>query len=207
MEIKGPNSGYVILYLEYCNWRRDRNRLNHPELLQYGKPLIISTRPQNNCENCGKFVHKKSLSTKCTVCLFGMSHEEAVKEGFIQKWNVWKLKMHCLICDCVVKYANTATRLRRICGRCLRSILQLINQCPLYTKDFANLNKSNINKNNAKKWYWQSRWCGGYCSINCNYSLSVIPWRRDTMNKTLAVILYEKKLLLTELKRRLEILS
>ena len=60
-------------------------------------------------------------------------------------------KLHCLICDCVVKYANTATRLRRICGNCLRSILQLINQCPLYTKDFANLNKSNINKINAKK--------------------------------------------------------
>ena len=59
--------------------------------------------------------------------------------------------MHCLICDNVVKYANTATRLRRICGNCLRSILQLINQCPLYTKNFANLNKSNINKNNAKK--------------------------------------------------------
>ena len=60
-------------------------------------------------------------------------------------------KLHCLICDNVVKYANTATRLRRICGNCLRSILQLIAQCPLYTKDFANLNKSNINKNNAKK--------------------------------------------------------
>ena len=32
----------------------------------------------------GKFKDKKSKSTKCTVCLFGMSHEEAVKHGFIQ---------------------------------------------------------------------------------------------------------------------------
>ena len=51
----------------------------------------------------------------------------------------------------MVKYANTATRKRRTCGNCLRSILQLIAQCPIYTQDFANLNKSNINKNNAKK--------------------------------------------------------
>ena len=32
----------------------------------------------------GKFKDKKSKSTKCTVCLFGMSHEEAIKHGFIQ---------------------------------------------------------------------------------------------------------------------------
>ena len=36
------------------------------------------------CIECGKFKDKKSKSTKCTVCLFGMSHEEAVKHGFIQ---------------------------------------------------------------------------------------------------------------------------
>ena len=58
--------------------------LNHPELLQYGKPLIVCKRPQNNCENCGKFVHKKSKSKKCTVCLFHMPTNEAIKRGFIK---------------------------------------------------------------------------------------------------------------------------
>ena len=63
--------------------------MNHPELLDYGKPIEnkISSNVVDHihCIKCGKYKHKKSLSTKCTVCLFGMSHEEAVKEGFIQK--------------------------------------------------------------------------------------------------------------------------
>ena len=41
------------------------------------------------------------------------------------------LKMHCSICDKVVKYANTATRTRRICGNCLRSLIKLINTAPM----------------------------------------------------------------------------
>jgi len=55
--------------------------MNHPDLLTYGrnKETIVL-----HCEGCGKFKDKKSKSTYCTVCLFGMSHEEAVKHGFIQ---------------------------------------------------------------------------------------------------------------------------
>jgi len=47
----------------------------------YGKPLIVCKRVQNNCEKCGKFVHKESKSELCTVCLFGPDF----KESFIQK--------------------------------------------------------------------------------------------------------------------------
>jgi len=55
--------------------------MNHPHLLTWGrnKETIVL-----HCEGCGKFKDKKSKSTYCTVCLFGMSHEEAVKHGFIQ---------------------------------------------------------------------------------------------------------------------------
>jgi len=55
--------------------------MNHPDLLTYGrnKETIVL-----HCEGCGKFKNKKSLSTYCTFCLFGMSDEEAVKHGFIQ---------------------------------------------------------------------------------------------------------------------------
>ena len=54
--------------------------MNHPGLLNYGrnKQTIVL-----HCEGCGKFKNKKSLSKKCTVCLFGMSDEEAVKQGLI----------------------------------------------------------------------------------------------------------------------------
>jgi len=62
--------------------------MNHPELLDYGKayPIITENKYSINihCSNCGKFKDKKSKSTYCTVCLFGMSHEEAVKHGYIQ---------------------------------------------------------------------------------------------------------------------------
>ena len=54
--------------------------MNHPELLTYGNKETIVL----HCKGCGKFKDKKSKSTYCTVCLFGMSHEEAVKHGFIQ---------------------------------------------------------------------------------------------------------------------------
>jgi hypothetical protein len=54
--------------------------MNHPHLLTYGNKETIVL----HCVGCGKFKDKKSKSTKCTVCLFGMSHEEAVKHGFIQ---------------------------------------------------------------------------------------------------------------------------
>jgi len=37
-----------------------------------------------HCVGCGKFKDKRSLSPKCTVCLFGMSTKEAIKRGFIQ---------------------------------------------------------------------------------------------------------------------------
>jgi len=37
-----------------------------------------------HCEDCGKFKTKRSLSPKCTVCLFGMSTKEAIKRGYIQ---------------------------------------------------------------------------------------------------------------------------
>ena len=61
---------------------------NHPDLLTYGKPdpIIIEnkTTTVRHCVGCGKFKDKKSKSTYCTVCLFGMSHEEAVKHGYIQ---------------------------------------------------------------------------------------------------------------------------
>ena len=65
------------------------NHLNHPELEYYGKayPIITENKYSINihCSKCGKYKDKKSKSTKCTVCLFGMSHEEAVKHGFIQE--------------------------------------------------------------------------------------------------------------------------
>ena len=62
--------------------------MNHPDLVNYGKP----DGPHNenkttlvlHCVGCGKFKDKKSKSTKCTVCLFDMTTEEAVKHGFIQ---------------------------------------------------------------------------------------------------------------------------
>ena len=49
--------------------------MNHPELLDYGKPLIVCKRLQNNCEKCGKFVHKESKSQLCTICLFGPDYK------------------------------------------------------------------------------------------------------------------------------------
>jgi len=64
------------------------DEMNHQDLLTYGKPGPIITENKTtlvlHCVGCGKFKDKKSKSTKCTVCLFGMSHEEAVKHGFIQ---------------------------------------------------------------------------------------------------------------------------
>ena len=35
------------------------------------------------CEECGKYKDKRSKSPKCTVCLFNMTTEEAIKRGFI----------------------------------------------------------------------------------------------------------------------------
>ena len=62
--------------------------MNHPELLDYGKsdPIITENKTTLvlHCVGCGKFKDKKSKSTKCTVCLFDMTTEEAVKHGFIQ---------------------------------------------------------------------------------------------------------------------------
>ena len=61
--------------------------MNHPDLLTWGKPEPLNENKTTlvlHCVGCGKFKDKKSKSTKCTVCLFGMSHEEAVKQGFIQ---------------------------------------------------------------------------------------------------------------------------
>jgi len=37
-----------------------------------------------HCVGCGKYKDKRSLSPKCTVCLFGMTTKEAIKKGFIQ---------------------------------------------------------------------------------------------------------------------------
>ena len=61
--------------------------MNHPDLLTWGKPEPLNENKTTlvlHCVGCGKFKDKKSKSTYCTVCLFGMSHEEAVKHGFIQ---------------------------------------------------------------------------------------------------------------------------
>ena len=61
--------------------------MNHPDLLTYGQPEPLNENKTTlvlHCVGCGKFKDKKSKSTKCTVCLVGMSHEEAVKHGFIQ---------------------------------------------------------------------------------------------------------------------------
>ena len=61
--------------------------MNHPDLLTWGKPEPLNENKTTlvlHCVGCGKFKDKKSKSTKWTVCLFGMSHEEAVKHGFIQ---------------------------------------------------------------------------------------------------------------------------
>ena len=61
--------------------------MNHPDLLTWGKPEPLNENKTTlvlHCVGCGKFKDKKSKSTKCTVCLFGMSHEEAVKHGYIQ---------------------------------------------------------------------------------------------------------------------------
>jgi len=61
--------------------------MNHPDLVNYGKPKPLNENKTTlvlHCVGCGKFKDKKSKSTYCTVCLFGMSHEEAVKHGFIQ---------------------------------------------------------------------------------------------------------------------------
>ena len=61
--------------------------MNHPDLQTYGQPEPLNENKTTlvlHCVGCGKFKDKKSKSTKCTLCLFGMSHEEAVKHGFIQ---------------------------------------------------------------------------------------------------------------------------
>ena len=61
--------------------------MNHPELLTWGKPEPLNENKTTlvlHCVGCGKFKDKRSRSKKCTVCLFGMSHEEAVKHGYIQ---------------------------------------------------------------------------------------------------------------------------
>ena len=62
--------------------------MNHPDLLTYGKPDPVVTENKTtlvlHCVGCGKFKDKRSLSPKCTVCLFGMSTKEAIKRGFIQ---------------------------------------------------------------------------------------------------------------------------
>ena len=61
--------------------------MNHPDLLTWGKPEPLNENKTTlvlHCVGCGKFKDKKSKSTYCTVCLFGMSHEEAVKHGYIQ---------------------------------------------------------------------------------------------------------------------------
>ena len=61
--------------------------INHPDLLAYGPDPIITENKTTlvfHCVGCGKFKDKRSKSPKCTVCLFGMSHKEAVKHGFIQ---------------------------------------------------------------------------------------------------------------------------
>ena len=61
--------------------------MNHPDLLTWGKPEPLNENKTTlvlHCVGCGKFKDKRSRSKKCTVCLFGMSHEEAVKHGFIQ---------------------------------------------------------------------------------------------------------------------------
>lgn len=62
--------------------------MNHPELLEYGKADVIirenKTSVNLHCIGCGKYKDKRSLSPKCTVCLFNMTTEEAIKRGFIQ---------------------------------------------------------------------------------------------------------------------------
>ena len=61
--------------------------MNHPDLVNYGKPEPLTENKTSlnfHCAGCGKFKDKRIKSTKCTVCLFGMSHKEAVKHGFIQ---------------------------------------------------------------------------------------------------------------------------
>jgi len=61
--------------------------MNHPGLLNYGKPEPLNENKTTlvlHCVGCGKFKDKKSKSTKCTVCLFHMTTEEAIKRGFIQ---------------------------------------------------------------------------------------------------------------------------
>jgi len=60
--------------------------MNHPDLLNYGQPEPFNDNKTTvvlHCIGCGKFKNKKSLSKKCTFCLFGMSDEEAVKQGLI----------------------------------------------------------------------------------------------------------------------------
>jgi len=57
-------------WLENCNSDRSFNE---------NKTTLIL-----HCVGCGKFKDKRSLSPKCTVCLFGMSTKEAIKRGFIQ---------------------------------------------------------------------------------------------------------------------------
>jgi len=61
--------------------------MDHPELLTWGKPEPLNENKTTlvlHCVGCGKFKDKRSLSNKCTVCLFGMTTEEAIKRGFIQ---------------------------------------------------------------------------------------------------------------------------
>ena len=61
--------------------------MNAANLLTYGKPEPLTenkTTTVLHCVGCGKFKDKRSKSPKCTVCLFNMTTEEAVKHGFIQ---------------------------------------------------------------------------------------------------------------------------
>ena len=63
------------------NGKADRSELVTLELMESfneNKTTLIL-----HCVGCGKFKDKRSLSKKCTVCLFGMSTKEAIKRGFI----------------------------------------------------------------------------------------------------------------------------
>jgi len=97
--------------------------------------------------------------------------------------------MRCKICKKVVRTANKPSRTRLVCGICLRSTKKLLKTIPLVV-----INGEKINRKICRfNWCY---YCNSYNHLPINSRTELLK-----MNKK------QKKLLLAELKRRVEVLS
>jgi len=80
----------------------------------------VKNQPQNIVKSVWDFETNKKKEK-----IYNIIFKEMEFNRNFKRFN--KLKMRCTICDKTVKYANTATRTRRMCGNCYRSVKQLLN--------------------------------------------------------------------------------